>query len=299
MPITVLFIGGRTCDPSSIVDLLTKKPHGATAQKPGFEVLVVENADEVPGLTKSADFDVVLMDLQLSDSQGLESIQRIESVLPEIPVVVFTSLDDEELAVRVVEMGAQDHLTKGDLREGLLGRSLRYAIERHRLQKELQRMTIQDDLTGLYNRRGFFTLGEQEFKLAKRAGREFSIVFADLDGLKMINDSMGHEVGDQYIVSAARFLKDMFRDSDTIARIGGDEFAILTYESSRFTAEGIKKRMDAELKKYNAESNLERILSMSVGISTFDPKSGESLDELLSTADTRMYEDKRAKQRAG
>ncbi len=297
MPIKVLFIEGSTCDSSSISGLLTES-HEISAEKLDFQIKLVDNLHLGLELAKTNSYDVVLMDLQLPDSQGLDTLKRMEAVFSEVPVVVFTGLDDEELAVRAVEKGAQDYLTKRDLRSKLLVRSLRYAIERHRLQKELKRMTIQDDLTGLYNRRGFFTLGEQEFKLAKRAAREFSIVFTDLDGLKQINDSLGHEVGDQYIISAARFLKNMFRDSDIIARIGGDEFAIITYESSRLTAAGIKKRIAEELETYNEESNLECLLSMSVGIANFDPQSGESLDELLSTADTRMYQDKRAKQKA-
>ena len=122
--------------------------------------------------------------------------------------------------------------------------------------------------------------------------------FADLDGLKKINDNFGHEVGDEYIRSTANFLKDMFRDSDIIARIGGDEFAIIAYETSRFSSEGIKRRIEDELDKYKKQKKLQKSLSISIGIVNSNPESGKSLDELLSRADTLMYLDKKEKRKA-
>ena len=107
MPIKVLFIEGRTSDHSSIANLLIK-PQEISAQKPGFEVELIDSVERVSELVRTADFDVVLVDLQLSDTQGLETLEQMRPVLAEIPVVVFTKVEDNELAVRAVEMGAQE-----------------------------------------------------------------------------------------------------------------------------------------------------------------------------------------------
>jgi diguanylate cyclase (GGDEF)-like protein len=196
-----------------------------------------------------------------------------------------------------VERGAQDYLTKSDLTGKLLARSLRYAVERNRLQRELARMSIVDELTGLYNRRGFFTLGQKEYERAKRRKLEFLIIFADLDGLKTINDTYGHDAGDQYLQDAARFFKSSFRSSDILARIGGDEFAIVAYETGRVTSDVIRRRIEGQLARFNERENLVHDVSISIGIADYDPGSTLTLDELLSKADSLMYEVKKNKRK--
>jgi len=294
MSIRILLIEDDPRDTKFIETLLEESPAPPTVDQM-YEIVSVSRLDSALQLLEDEPFDVVLMDLNLPDSTGLNTLETVESAAADVPVVVITGIDDEETAVRALEKGAQDYLTKGELAGKLLSRSLRYAIERHRLQQELKRMSIVDDLTGLYNRRGFFTLGEQEFKLARRSGREFVIIFADVDGLKKINDGFGHEAGDNFIQAAADFLKNVFRDSDILARIGGDEFAVIAYQTTVFSSEGIKRRIDQELDRYNLERKPQHELSISVGIANFDPHSGKSLDELLSRADTMMYQNKKNK----
>lgn len=294
MSIRVLLIEDDPHDTRFIEKLLEESPSSPTTGQ-RYEILSVSRLEAALERLSDERFDVILLDLNLPDSSGLSSLETVMSTAVDVPVVVITGIDDEETAVRALEKGAQDYLTKGELVGKVLSRSLRYAIERHRLQQELKRMSVVDELTGLYNRRGFFTLGEQEFKLAKRSGREFVIIFADLDGLKRINDSSGHEAGDNYIQAAADFLKSVFRDSDILARIGGDEFAAIAYQTTVFSSEGIKRRIDEGLARYNHRHKPEHSLSISVGIADFDPRSGKSLDELLSRADSLMYQNKKKK----
>ena len=245
MPLYVLLIEADPGDTRVIKDLLSRIPK--IAAKPKFRLRQAEGLEQGLKLLRSRRVDVVLMDLYMPGFQGFTSLDKVQHDHPEIPIVVLTDLDDEDTAVAAVEKGAQDYLTKGDLTGKLLARSLRYAVERHRLQRELARMSVVDELTGLYNRRGFFTLGLKEYQRAKRRKLEFLIIFADLDGLKKINDTFGHDVGDQYLRDAAGFLKESFRSSDFLARIGGDEFAIIAYETGRVSSDGIRRRIDGQL----------------------------------------------------
>lgn len=167
--------------------------------------------------------------------------------------------------------------------------------ERRQHEEKLRGMTLVDELTGLYNRRGFFALAEQQCKLAARKGRSLLVVFADLDDLKRVNDTFGHTAGDQALFETAAVLRHTFRESDVVARIGGDEFAALVLESDPGTAPVVLRRLEANLQRTNAEGTLPFQISVSVGVSSFDPEAASSIDDLLSLADHRMYEQKRAR----
>lgn len=294
--INVLLIENDTGDAFLVEELLTEIQQFYNTST-SFQVKQVGSMAEGLKIINARDFQVAIMDLSLPDSQNLDSLERLRSQAPDVPVVVLTSLDDEELAVKAVEKGAQDYILKNELVGNILARSLRYAIERDRLHRELHRRAIIDDLTGLYNRRGFFTLGDQEFKRSKRQHNNFLIVFTDLDGLKLINDTFGHVQGDQLIIEAAKFLKETFRDSDIIARIGGDEFVILAHENTKDSSTALKKRLEDELDKYNRRKKLKNRLSLSLGIAAFSPETTATLDQLLSKADSLMYLHKKEKRR--
>ena len=164
--------------------------------------------------------------------------------------------------------------------------------ERKRALEELHSLSLTDDLTGLYNRRGFLTLAEQELKHASRTNDRFVLVFADLDGLKQINDSFGHHEGSHAIVKAAEILKQTFRTSDIIARLGGDEFTVLALAASDDNAESIKTRLQEKVRHFNQRRELAYELSISIGIVLLDPHSELSIDELIRKADAAMYEHK-------
>ncbi|MCE1170341.1 MAG: diguanylate cyclase [Azovibrio sp.] len=177
-------------------------------------------------------FDAVLLDLSLPDSHGLGTVSRTRQQAPELPIVVLTGLNDEATALQAMREGAQDYLIKGHVDSALLLRAIRYAIERNRMQSALHALSLLDDLTGIYNRRGFMTLAEHQMKLARRRLVGFYLIFIDLDGMKLINDQYGHPAGDRALIATAQLLSDTFRGSDVVARMGGDEFAVVTTEAN-------------------------------------------------------------------
>lgn len=167
-------------------------------------------------------------------------------------------------------------------------------ITERKLQEErLKDMAILDDLTGLYNRRGFMALASQHLKQAKRAKRQALVIFADLDGLKRINDTHGHADGDRAIIAAAEVFNRTFRDSDVVARVGGDEFAILAIEAEMESVETIKARLQAALQSANSSGRPYQI-SVSIGIVPFNPDHDANVEELMASADREMYTHKRS-----
>ena len=170
--------------------------------------------------------------------------------------------------------------------------------ERKALESALQSISITDDLTGLLNRRGFFTLAQQQIKISNRSKRALLLVYADLDGLKHINDTLGHAAGDRMLIETATILKDVFRESDIIARLGGDEFAVLiTEETGLFDEGAVMGRLKEAILASNVRSPGRHPLSLSAGIQRYDPDNPSSLDKLISNADGLMYEEKKAKKR--
>ncbi|MCZ6680830.1 MAG: diguanylate cyclase [Candidatus Poribacteria bacterium] len=239
--------------------------------------------------------EVVLLDLSLPDSQELATLDRTHAQAPDVPIVVLTGLDDEALGVKAVQQGAQDYLVKGQVDSNLLVRAMRYAIERHRLQAALHSLSLVDELTSIYNRRGFLTLAEQQLKSANRTKQEMLLIFVDLDGMKWINDTLGHHEGDRALIETAGLLKTTFRESDIIARIGGDEFVVLAIEVHQEGAETLKTRLQTSLAIRNAKRNRRYELSLSLGIVRYDPQFPCPIEELLDRADTLMYEQKQGK----
>lgn len=165
-----------------------------------------------------------------------------------------------------------------------------------RVEERLMAMSFTDDLTGLYNRRGFFTLAEQQLRLANREKRGRIIFLADLDNLKEINDTYGHREGDKGLLWMAVILKKSFRESDIIARIGGDEFVIMATESREEEAKHILERLQVNLEIGRAEQRGPYPFSFCMGMTYYSPVSPCSISELIAQADSVMYEQKRKKQ---
>ena len=169
-----------------------------------------------------------------------------------------------------------------------------YAVKHVILERELRHLALTDDLTCLYNRRGFFASATQQLKLAKRHGQSMLLFFCDLDNLKLINDTFGHREGDHALVRAADALEDVFRDSDVMARLGGDEFAILACEASTRNEESMLHRLEKSIRKAN-EDEPRYNLSVSIGVARFNPMDNVTLADLMADADRAMYEKKRSK----
>jgi diguanylate cyclase (GGDEF)-like protein/PAS domain S-box-containing protein len=170
----------------------------------------------------------------------------------------------------------------------------RDVTERRDQEQALRSLTIIDDLTKLYNRRGFLTLAERHLKLAVRKKTGVFLLFADLDGLKIINDTFGHLEGDRALIDAADILRASFRSADIIARLGGDEFTVFPIEAAVESASILIGRLDEHLQRHN-DANQSRgyRLALSVGIARFEPDSSWSIEQLLEHADKALYQQKR------
>ncbi|WP_319435823.1 diguanylate cyclase domain-containing protein [Mycobacterium sp. RTGN5] len=159
---------------------------------------------------------------------------------------------------------------------------------------EIHKLSITDELTGLNNRRGFYLRSDAALHATRRQGGSCLLVFLDVDGLKLVNDAQGHEVGDALLADVAALLSGTLRESDVIARIGGDEFCVLIIEPDCDQA-ALRKRLLAAFERFNADSDRPYALSASVGMVPVQPADSGTIDELLARADELMYEEKKVK----
>ena len=229
--------------------------------------------------------EAVLLDLSLPDSQGLRSLSALREQAPHVPIVVLTGSADKNLGIQAVEAGAQDYLVKGRTDGALLVRSLRYAIDRKRLERILEQQALIDELSGVYNRRAFFKTAEQQLRLLRRLRKQALLVLVDIDGLKEINDAFGHAAGDVALVDAVELLRNTFRESDIIGRMGGDEFAVLAFEVGPEEMTTIPRRLTKSLAAYNKTPDRRARLAFSLGFAVVTPESGSSLGHLLKEAE--------------
>ncbi len=173
---------------------------------------------------------------------------------------------------------------------------LRTAYEQIEAQSlKLKELALVDELTGLYNRRGFVTLAEHQLKMADRSNSTLALLFMDLDNFKSINDTLGHAEGDKVLVAAADIFRNTFRKSDILGRLGGDEFVVLITDENDTSEDFLKARLETSLNEFNSGQSLSYRLSTSVGIAFRRPESPCSLKELLERADGLMYQDKQTK----
>ena len=160
---------------------------------------------------------------------------------------------------------------------------------------ELRALSLLDELTGLYNRRGFIALASQNIELARRENRGLALLYCDFDGLKAINDTFGHNLGDIALVDTANILKRTFRPSDILARVGGDEFAVLAVGVEEKDQPLLVRKIEDNVRRYNLSGALGFDISLSVGSAYFDPQNPCTLEELINRADRAMYEAKARK----
>ena len=264
-----------------------------------FEVTHVKRLDEALRQFDSSDFNVMLLDLWLPDGEGLDTVARALAAVSNAPIVVMTTHDDESLAVKAVQSGAQDYLVKGQVDTRGLVRTLRHAVERHRMLSELKRarrrehhLATHDPLTGLPNRQLFYDRLSHAMAYASRHRESLAVLFIDMDHFKAVNDTWGHAVGDKVLTSASERLSAGLRKTDTAARLGGDEFVVILTDLSRIqdAARVAQNTLRALAKPYMLGAT-EIFVTASAGIAIY-PSDGEAADRLIKNADTAMYKAK-------
>jgi diguanylate cyclase len=266
----------------------------AHAGKGRFDVAHVSGIGEAVAWLGEHVAHVVVLDLALSDG-GLEALTRVRAAAFDIPVLVLSGPDQDELGAQAVAEGAQDHLVKGQVDARGLARSIGYAIERARMQTALAHQALHDPLTGLANRALFEDRLRQATARVRRHGNCVAVLFCDLDRFKQVNDSLGHAAGDQLLVAVAERIAGVLRTQDTAARIGGDEFAVLCEDvNGTHHALAVAERLLAEMRApFPGAKDIPVAVSIGLAIAH---EGTERPEALLREADAAMY---RAKERGG
>lgn len=261
-----------------------------------FDVVHVARLSEAFIQLARTKFDAILLDLSLPDGYGLLTLRQIQATSPTIPIIVLSGFSDQSLAVEAVQNGAQDYLVKGQGQPEVLARAIRYAIERKRAEERLTHLAQYDQLTGLVNRTLFRDRLIHAMARSKRLQQPMGLMLLDLDRFKSVNDTMGHDAGDQLLKAVADRLRECVREVDTVARMGGDEFTIileaLSHEDDITT---VAQRITKSLTESFPLGNQRVSIGVSIGITVY-PLDDHEIDDLLRHADAAMY---RAKQQGG
>ncbi|MBI2082211.1 MAG: GGDEF domain-containing response regulator [Deltaproteobacteria bacterium] len=264
--------------------------------KDQWQIEVAQSLSEATQKLEKEMYDLILLDLSLPDSKGFDTFSGIKKTAPKTAIVVLTGLNDENIALQTLKEGAQDYIIKGNLNNQALKRTALFAIERQSIVEKWEKaweekktLAMHDPLTGLPNRLLLKDRLHQSLSLAKRQGQIVAALFIDLDRFKEINDTMGHEVGDQFLKEVAQRLQTSVRQEDTIARLGGDEFIVLLYGPKTQTdiqhvATRILGKIEEPYRLYDRRYRL----TASIGIALF-PDSAQDSKELLRNADFAMY----------
>ncbi len=254
-----------------------------------YEITVVVTLKDGLVSLENEKFDVVLADLNLPDSDGVNTVTSIQNQDESIPIVILSGENSEELALRTVKMGVQDYLIKGQGDGYLISRALDYAIERKRNEQKLTYLASYDSLTGLANRALFQERLDSALYRANINKSLVILLLIDLDRFKTINDTLGHDVGDQLLVNVANRLKDCTRHGDMVARLGGDEFIVLLEDTRNSEdAEMMAKKFLDLMRKPFFLSLQEVYVSPSIGVSIY-PLDDLQAGQLLKYADSAMY----------
>lgn len=293
--------------PQQLLLVEDSEPHAhlvaaTLAEAPGarYRLRHVTDLRQARRALKEQRVDLVLLDLSLPGSEGLETLEEMVGMAPGIPVVVLTSRSDEGLAVASVQQGAQDYLVKGAYEPASLARSIRYAIERKALESQLAQQALHDALTTLPNRTLLLERLNPALARGTRTGDKLALLYLDLDGFKPINDEFGHDAGDAVLIEVARRLRAVVRPQDTVARIGGDEFAVMCegFRSDTEIRSLVSRMEDAiaqpiQIASPRSPSGHEaRRVTASIGIA-FASAAEMSAEELIRSADQAMYKIKR------
>ena len=259
---------------------------------PSFTVNHVERFDEALERVRSGDVSCVLLDLTLPDRDGLSGLRDLLEAAPDVPIVVLSGLDDQGLAIEAVKCGAQDYLVKHHTDGHLLTRAVRYAIERKQAEVTLTHQSLHDGLTGLPNRALFLDRLEVVLSRARRDSGTTAVLFVDLDRFKTVNDSLGHATGDDLLVEVARRLEHAVRPSDTVARLGADEFLVLCDAvSEEQEVVSIAERIHAAFAEPFQLAGVNLYFSASMGVALSRDGAGEPA-ELVRAADAAMFRSK-------
>lgn len=286
--IKILLVEDNDADSRYLKEML----HDAAAGK--HHVSIVHTAEEAIVSLKEQGFDIVLTDLDLPDTNGLDIISSIQMASSEVPIVVLTGQTNEKLALEIIQMGAQDYLVKGQGDGYLINRVIDYSIERKKDLEELSHLANYDSLTGLANRLLFRERLDRALIRADRNKSLVALFVIDLDRFKNVNDTLGHDAGDKLLIDVADRLKKCTRSGDTIARLGGDEFTIIMEDIKDIDdAITIAEKVLAFMQEKFIIKNNDIFVTPSIGLTIY-PIDNSNATSLFINADDAMYNAKKS-----
>ncbi len=260
-----------------------------------YEMTHVQQLEEALFELDNERYDIVMLDMTLPGNKGLDTITTVCERVLDVPVVVMTNMEDESMAINALQRGAEEYLVTGEMNSHTLSRILSYAIIRHNGRVELQSLSLVDDLTGLYNRRGFMLFAQQQLSIAIRTKRGMILFFIHIEGLNQISKKFGLQYKDLARIETANILKEVFRESDIIARHSKNEFTAIAIESFYANNEIIIARLLDELESRNKQENRSYTLSLCIGTAYYDTEKLCTIDELINHAKESMTEQKKNK----
>lgn len=276
-------------------------------KNPPLEIVHLPTLQQALEALPGKDWDLILLDLMLPDSSGIQTFSAIYSQARHIPIVIMSGLDSDELAIAAVRKGAEDYLVKGEINSRLLLRVVHHAVDRHRIKEKLasvterlresnlrlETMALLDPLTELYNRRGLQQSLRRELQILSREGGKLMVLFLDIDDFKKINDSLGHPVGDVLLKEIAKKIRDSVRATDHVARIGGDEFILLLPKTPFKEGLSLAERLRTAISNTTLViSERESIrITASFGLAKVPPYTA-SVDDLLAISDPFLRQSK-------
>jgi two-component system, cell cycle response regulator len=295
-PISILLVEDEGVIARDLEDTLTRLGYRVSG--------IASEGTEAIEMARELHPQLVVMDVSLrGEVDGIEAACAIQEEAP-VPVIFLTGHSDTETLQRAVMTGPLGYLIK-PFQEVDLRCAIEVAIHKHRsdidrrrreehLRHAAENLSLIDELTQLKNRRGFFELGEQALKIARREQHTMALFFMDLNGLKHINDTLGHMTGDEALRDTAEVLRRTFRGSDLVARLGGDEFVALAHLHSELDVETLCARLREHLREYNESRARPYQVDLSIGVTLVDDPADQNLEEFIARADEAMYEEKRA-----
>ncbi|HVT36850.1 MAG TPA: diguanylate cyclase, partial [Nevskiaceae bacterium] len=266
------------------------------------ELTHVQTLAHATAAITGGNYDCVLLDLNLPDGSGVETVEAVRGASREIAIIVLSGLNEEGLALQALRRGAQEYALKGQYDGDALLRIMHHAVERNRVFADVDRqrereyfLATHDPLTGLPNRQMLLDHARLAITQAERHKGGLALCFVDLDNFKPVNDTHGHAIGDALLCEVGSILSQSVRDGDTVARTGGDEFIVLlTSVSSAEEAQAVSQRMADRISSIRELKGCAINIGASIGLAVY-PEMGKSFEELMANADVAMYEVKRGR----
>jgi diguanylate cyclase (GGDEF)-like protein len=266
------------------------------ARRMGLEVVEAGDGPEAHAALESQPFDALVCDLYMPGATGLEVVERARQLDANVQAIILTASASVETAVEALRAGVYDYMTKPFESMAAFELALTRALEHRRLIEEnarlfaeVQRLAVTDPVTGLFNRHKLNEFLDLEVERARRYGRPLSLIMLDLDGMKKINDTFGHPVGDEALRRVAQAMRSRVRRVDLPTRYGGDEFMIVLPEASAAEAQAIWNRIDTDIQDASFDGVR---LSASAGVTEWQPGFA-TVDEFVRAVDQSLYRDKR------